>query len=218
MTPYHEQVFQSWMEQTATGREFHPSPENFQRLEDAFIKFKMQSFTVANLVTVAEKMQRDKTWLYVTKTAYAAQEQMRAEQAARDERAEQHRIQQAVAEDARENQPPPSPKPSPEEDFERRKAEAFAEFEKPISQTESLLARGQRVAAMRENWMRKNLPPLPVPSQQAHPDTIRNTREELALRRARAERQAEERSTPPMIAEPTGIKPQRVTAPPSPVT
>jgi hypothetical protein len=209
MTPYHEQVFQSWMEQTATGREFHPSPENFQRLEDAFIKFKMQSFAVANLVTVAEKMQREGRWLYVTKRAFEAREQSRAEQEARDERARQERVRQAVAEDARQNQPPPPPQLSPEQEFEQRRAAAWARFDETAYPSESSFERLKRVGRQREQWMRQNVSPPAAPSQQAHPETIRRTQAELRLRQERADRQREARLTPTFVPEPSA-KPRSV--------
>jgi hypothetical protein len=171
-TPYFQICAANWMELTPTGKEFHPSPDNFEKLYEAFMRFKVKSISVETLVYVAEKMQREGTWLYVTKNSHAAQQQSREEQQAYEETVRRRRIRQAIAEDAREKQPPPPPRPTAEEEFERRKAEAFAEFEKPISATEPLLARLQRVTGLKENWMRKNTAPPPAPKSNWTAPTI----------------------------------------------
>jgi hypothetical protein len=216
-TPYFQMCAANWMALTPTGKEFHPSPQNFEKLYEAFMRFKVKSISVENLVYVAEKMQREGTWLYVTKTAHSAQERMRAEQAEYDETSRQRRIQQAIHEDSKARQQEAAPpRLSPEEEFEQRKQAAFAEFERPLSQTEPGLARLQRVSAMKEKWMRDNLPPLPAPANVAHPDTLRRTRAELQARRDRADRQRDERGAGVRTVETSAPRPQILQAPREP--
>jgi hypothetical protein len=77
----------------------------------------------------------------------------------------------------------PSPQKTSAEIFEERKAAAFAEFDKPIHPHEDSFARLQRVGRQREQWMKANTGTPPEPSKEAHPDTLRRTRAEIALRR-----------------------------------
>jgi hypothetical protein len=96
-----------------------------------------------------------------------------------------------------EKQPVPSPPIVKSAPAEADPAEAekawITELEKPLP-GENSWQRKIRVAAAKEARARKKYPRA-APSADIHPDTIRNTNQELAMRKARAQQQAT-RNTP----------------------
>ncbi len=81
----------------------------------------------------------------------------------------------------------------------------IAELEKPLpgeNSWQTLI----RVAEAKDKRLRSKYP-RPVPSTQPHPDTIRNTNQQIKMEKARAERQQQARNTPPIQPRKTGPKP-----------
>ena len=159
-----EATIKTWRETTPEGAKFHISDYNvFVLLEDG-VNWIDGGLTVENLSAAYWKLSRTYDFSRDARPVKIIPPPPEPVETQEQRTARECRTKQAAYEAE-----------------QKRERELFTEWEKRVG-NENELQRLQRVAALKENYMRKKFPRA-EPSKTPHPSTVRNTKADLRYRR-----------------------------------
>lgn len=159
-----EATIKTWRETTPEGRAFCPSAYNIFVLIEDGVKRLAGGLTVANLTLAHLKLSR----------IYDFSRDARPVKVIPPTPVPVETPEQRLLREAAEKQ-------AAFDADQKRERELFTEWEKPVG-NENEFQRLQRVAALKEEYMRKKFPRA-EPSKTPHPSTVRNTKADLKFRR-----------------------------------
>ena len=182
--------------QTDIGRRFKSTPERWSFLYHCLEKAKIK-VSVAALVSMTAQLHNLKYDILTPSAEELARAEQIKENTRRAEAAKAANSPEAIA--AREKKAA--------DDAVKAERAYFAQIEIALPGENSLQTL-QRVARLKDAYRRSRLPAPVLPSSTPHPDTIRNTRNEIRGRHAEAERQRLSRNTPAIIPDVTTNQPR----------